>query len=180
LVLPNVVRAVSVQPANKGLCGIAGDTRCAIIINGGYLMNKIETSTMSFYKMELEEIKTLEIGDEIAICLKLNPPEKVEFVGAKVTRPLFWNSDADEPSWELETNNGFVDPDSVWGITTPYPVRSFLDEEEDGTKDFFVTVSKTGVAKIKAKTREEAKEKADAMKSDDYIWESGFVVDNVR
>lgn len=143
-------------------------------------MKKIETSTMSFYKMELEEIKILEVGDEIAICLNLNPPEKVEFIGAKVTRPLFWNSDADEPDWELETNNGFVNPDSVWGVTTSSPAHSILGEGEDGTKDFFVTVSKIGVAKIKAKTREEAKEKAEIMKSEDYVWESGFIVDNVR
>lgn len=97
-------------------------------------MNKIETSTISFYKMELEEIKTLEIGDEIAICLKLNPPEKVEFIGAKVTRPLFWNSDADEPGWELETNNGFVDPDSVWGFKA--------DKLLDGKSEPPVTMAK--------------------------------------
>lgn len=143
-------------------------------------MKNFETSTMSFYKMEFEEVKALEVGDEIAICLKLNPPEKVEFIGAKVTRPLFWNNDADEPGWELETNNGFVDPDSVWGVTTPCPVHSILGEEEDGAKDFFITVSKIGVAKIKAKTREEAKEKAETLESKNYDWEIGFVVDNVR
>lgn len=53
-------------------------------------------------------------------------------------------------------------------------------KKEDGAKDFFVTVSKIGVAKIKAKTREEAKEKAETMKSENYDWETGFVVDNVR
>ena len=47
-------------------------------------------------------------------------------------------------------------------------------------KKFYATVSKIGVATIEAETPEEAKEKAEAMKPEDYIWESGFVVDSVR
>lgn len=47
-------------------------------------------------------------------------------------------------------------------------------------RKFYVTVSKVGVAAIEAETPEEAKEKAEAMKPEDYMWESGFVVDNVR
>ena len=33
---------------------------------------------------------------------------------AVVLSPLFWNSDSDEPDYELETTNGFVDINSIY------------------------------------------------------------------
>lgn len=84
-------------------------------------MNNFQTSTLGFYQMDFNEIKELEVGDEVAICIHLDLPNKVEFIKATVVRPLFWNSDADEPDWELETDNGFVDTYSVYGITNSRP-----------------------------------------------------------
>ena len=84
-------------------------------------MNNIQTSTFGFYQMELSEIKELEVGDEVAICTYMNLPKTVSFTKATVVRPLFWNSDADEPDWEIETNNGFIDTHSIYGITSTRP-----------------------------------------------------------
>ena len=70
-----------------------------------------------FRQMSFHEIKELEVGDEIAICIKWDPPRVAEFIPAKVVRPMFWNSDADEPGWEVETNNGFVDVYSIYEVT---------------------------------------------------------------
>lgn len=74
------------------------------------------TKDHSFRQMEYSEIKELEIGEKIAICINNNPPKKMEFVEATVVLPMFWNSDADEPNWEVETTNGFVDIYSIYEI----------------------------------------------------------------
>ena len=71
------------------------------------------TNTHSFRQMEFTEIKELEVGDKIYIGIA-DIPNKVEFVKATVVQPLFWNSDADEPDWEVETTNGFVDIYSIY------------------------------------------------------------------
>ena len=74
------------------------------------------TDTHAVRRMEFTEIKELEIGDEIYIGIE-DIPNKIEFVKAIVVQPLFWNSDADEPDWEVETNNGYVDVYSIYEIT---------------------------------------------------------------
>lgn len=74
------------------------------------------TDTYSFRRMEFPEIKELQVGDKIAICLYAKSSRKIEFVNATVIRPLFWNSDADEPDWEVETDNGFVDIYSIYEV----------------------------------------------------------------
>lgn len=74
------------------------------------------TKTHSFRRMEYYEIKQLEVGDKIAICVSMNIPDNIKFVNATVTRPMFWNSDADEPDWEVETTNGFVDIYSIYEV----------------------------------------------------------------
>jgi hypothetical protein len=66
--------------------------------------------------MEYSEIKELEIGEEIAICINNDPPKVMEFITASVVNPMFWNSDADEPDWEVETTNGFVDIYSIYEV----------------------------------------------------------------
>lgn len=73
------------------------------------------TNTHCFRRMEFTEIKELEIGDVIYIGI-LDIPNKIEFVKATVVQPLFWNSDADEPDWELETDNCFTDIYSIYEI----------------------------------------------------------------
>ena len=62
-------------------------------------------------RMDFSEIKQLKVGDEIAIRIGRS------FFDTTVVRPLFWNSDADEPDWELETNNGFIDVYSIYRAT---------------------------------------------------------------
>ena len=73
------------------------------------------TNTHSFRQMEFTEIKELEVGDKVYIGIE-DIPNKIEFVGATVVQPLFWNSDADVPDWELETTNGYVDIYSVYEV----------------------------------------------------------------
>lgn len=73
------------------------------------------TTTHSFRRMEFSEIKQLEVGDKVCIGL-LDIPNKAKFINATVVQPLFWNSDADEPDWEVETTNGFVDIYSIYEV----------------------------------------------------------------
>ena len=75
------------------------------------------TNTHSFRRLEFSEIKQLEVGDKIAICVYMDLPNNAKFIEATVVRPMFWNSDADEPDWEVETNNGFVDVYSIYEVT---------------------------------------------------------------
>lgn len=70
---------------------------------------------MIYEQMDFSEIKELKVGDIIYIGI-INAPKKMKFIESIVTRPLFWNSDADEPDWEVETNNGFVDIYSIYQI----------------------------------------------------------------
>ena len=74
------------------------------------------TSTHSFRRMEFSEIKELEAGDKIYIGILDFHNNKMDFINATITRPMFWNSDADEPDWEVETDNGFVDVYSIYEI----------------------------------------------------------------
>ena len=80
-------------------------------------MFDFQTNTHGFRKLSFSEIKELEAGDKIVICTCWNPPKEARFDEATVVRPLFWNSDADEPDWEVETTNGFVDVHSIYEVT---------------------------------------------------------------
>ena len=73
------------------------------------------TNTHAFRQMEFTEIKELEVGDKVYIGIA-DIPNKIEFVSAIVVQPLFWNSDADEPDWEVETDNGYVDIYSIYEV----------------------------------------------------------------
>jgi hypothetical protein len=64
----------------------------------------------TFRNMDYTEVSHLKQGDKIAIKIGS------DFLSAKVVRPMFWNSDADEPDWEVETDNGFVDVYSIYAI----------------------------------------------------------------
>ena len=74
------------------------------------------TSTHAFRRMEFTEIKELEVGDKIYIGIA-DIPNKMEFMSATVVQTLFWNCNADEPDWEVETTNGYVDVYSIYEIT---------------------------------------------------------------
>lgn len=70
----------------------------------------------TFRRLTWNEIKQLKAGDKVAICTYMDSSSRGSFVSATVVGPLFWNYDADEPDWELETTNGFVDIHSVYEI----------------------------------------------------------------
>lgn len=74
------------------------------------------TNTYSFRRMEYSEIKELEVGDKIYIGILDFYNNKMNFTKATVIRPMFWNSDADEPDWEVETDNGFVDIYTIYEV----------------------------------------------------------------
>lgn len=76
-----------------------------------------ETSEYGFKQMEYTEVKELEVGDEIAVCVYMDIPRKVEFLDAVVVTPMFWNGNADEKGWEVETTIGFVDIHDIYRVT---------------------------------------------------------------
>ena len=75
------------------------------------------TNTHGFRQMEYSEVKELEVGDKIAVCAYMDIPKKIEFVNAVVVTPMFWNCNADEKGWEVETNIGFLDIYSIYEVT---------------------------------------------------------------
>ena len=75
------------------------------------------TNTHGFRRMEYTEIKELEVGDKIAVCTYMDIPNKAEFETAVVISPMFWNCNADEPDWEVETSIGFVDIYDIYEVT---------------------------------------------------------------
>ena len=60
----------------------------------------------------MAEAKKLKKGDIIFIGLRNGT--SLTYQKAVVLSPLFWNSDSDEPDYELETTNGFVDINSIY------------------------------------------------------------------
>jgi hypothetical protein len=67
--------------------------------------------------MEYSEIKELEVGDKIVVCSYMNMPLQATFLDAVVITPMFWNCNADEPGWEVETNIGYVDIYDIYEVT---------------------------------------------------------------
>ncbi len=74
------------------------------------------TKGYTIRQLSFDEVKNLEKGDKVVICTCFDPPRKMVLEDATVVRPMFWNSDADEPDWEVETTNGFVDPHSFYEV----------------------------------------------------------------
>lgn len=80
-------------------------------------MSRFITETgVEFCQLSFREVEQLEAGEKIVILTCFDPPRKMEFCNAEVVRPLFWNSDADEPGYEVETTNGFVDVNSIYRV----------------------------------------------------------------
>jgi hypothetical protein len=74
------------------------------------------TDEYGFRQMEYTEVKELEVGDKVAVCVCMDIPRKVEFVDAVVIAPMFWNSNADEPCYEVETDIGFVEIHDIYEV----------------------------------------------------------------
>ena len=79
-------------------------------------MYDFQTKTHGFRRLEWSEIRELEAGDKITICTCWDPPNKACFDEAVVIRSVFWNSDAKQPEWEIETTNSFVDTYSIYEV----------------------------------------------------------------
>lgn len=77
------------------------------------MRKNLDTTTRSLKLMEFNKIQELKVGDNVFVGI-VNFAGKMEFYKAKVVQPLFWNSDADEPDWEVETTIGFVDIYSIY------------------------------------------------------------------
>lgn len=75
------------------------------------------TNTHGFRRLEFNEVKELEVGDKIAVCTYMPFSHKMEFVNAVVITPMFWNENADEADWEVETSVGFVDIYDIYEVT---------------------------------------------------------------
>ena len=65
-------------------------------------------------QIEPSEAFKLKVGDIIAIGIRAG--DKIKLIPAKVTREAFYNADADEPDYDIETNNGFSDLYSLYKI----------------------------------------------------------------
>ena len=65
-----------------------------------------------YHFVSMAEAKKLKKGDIIFIGLRNGT--SLTYQKAVVLSPLFWNSDSDEPDYELETTNGFVDINSIY------------------------------------------------------------------
>lgn len=74
------------------------------------------TKGYTIRQLSFDEVKNLEKGDKVVICICFEPPRKMILEDATVVRPMFWNSDADEPDWGVETTNGFFGPHSFYEV----------------------------------------------------------------
>lgn len=70
------------------------------------------TKNYTFRQMEKSEIKELEIGDKVSICINKNIPQEMEFIDTIVTAPMFLKNNI----WGIETTNGFFDNYSIYEI----------------------------------------------------------------
>lgn len=77
------------------------------------------TDKHGFKQMDFDKVKQLQIGDKVAICV-CDHPKKVEFIITTVVQPMFWNSDADEPDWEVETEECYTDINSIYEVVEYY------------------------------------------------------------
>lgn len=68
----------------------------------------MEKSRKNLREITSEEFHNLKPGDKVYINLRGERP-----IESKVVRAPFYNYDADEPGWEVETNNGYSDENSL-------------------------------------------------------------------
>ena len=85
-----------------------------------------------YHFVSMAEAKKLKKGDIIFIGLRNRT--SLTYQKAVVLSPLFWNSDSDEPDYELETTNGFVDINSI-----------FLPKDDDDNEETIEVISRQAV-----------------------------------
>ncbi len=80
--------------------------------------NTIYTTTgYAFRQLEPSEVRDLEVGEEVCIGVyseKEDGKRQLELIPSVVTKTAYYNSDCDEPGWEIETNNGVTDLYSLY------------------------------------------------------------------
>lgn len=64
--------------------------------------------------VSMAEAKKIKTGDIIFIGLRNGSSSGLTYQKAVALSSLFWNSDSNEPDYELETTNGFVDINSIY------------------------------------------------------------------
>lgn len=94
---------------------------------GEYIMGK-----QQYHFVSMAEAKKLKKGDIIFIGLRNGT--SLTYQKAVVLSPLFWNSDSDEPDYELETTNGFVDINSI-----------YLPKDDDDNEETIEVISRQAV-----------------------------------
>ena len=70
--------------------------------NNGYIIKN------NIRKISLTEFHSLKYGDTVFVKCG------GQFYRSKVVRSPFYNADADQPDWEVETTNGFCDEYSLY------------------------------------------------------------------
>ena len=84
-----------------------------------------------YHFVSMAEAKKLKKGDIIFIGLRNGT--SLTYQKTVVLSPLFWNSDSDEPDYELETTNGFVDINSI-----------YLPKDDDDNEETIEVLLQTG------------------------------------
>lgn len=85
-----------------------------------------------YHFVSMAEPKKLKKGDIIFVGLRNGT--SLTYQKAVVLSPLFWNSDSDEPDYELETTNGFVDINSI-----------YLPKDDDDNEETIEVISRQAV-----------------------------------
>ena len=85
-----------------------------------------------YHFVSMAEAKKLKKGDIIFVGLRNGT--SLTYQKAVVLSPLFWNSDSDEPDYELETTNGFVDINSI-----------YLPKDDDDNEETIEVISRQAV-----------------------------------
>lgn len=74
---------------------------------------------LNLKRVSEEEFRNLKCND--VVFVKIGK----QMLQSRVTHPAFYNCDADDPDWEVVTNNGFCDMYSIYLPTTEKQKKRF-------------------------------------------------------
>ena len=100
--------------------GFIHDVRELVVKNEGdnwypnYKVSPNPNAKEKYEMLSFEEAKALEVGDTVLVGVNFSHMGFRVYYEATVITPLFWNSDADEPDWEVETSHCFADVYSLY------------------------------------------------------------------
>lgn len=136
-------------------------------------------------KLSKTEFMNLKGADEIFIRVNNN------FIRSTIYNKPFWNSDADEPCWEVETSNGYCDEYSCYVVVEEEKSATLTMNSSDFIlsycyelyKQDWINTHTTASARLQAirdymlyiqEELEEFGEDADIMPFEEYIYEQGY------